>query len=179
MLNLQPRLHGPQVILRPLEANDFETLRLIAADPLLWTQHPDTSRGTAEGFKEFFGAALASRGSLTVLDAQRGLPIGCTRYLRYVPGRSVDIGFTFLAREYWGGATNGEMKRLMLEHAFREVPEVHFRVAERNLRSRRAVEKLGAEVIGREPTPRYGQIHVIYRLTPELWAQASAPQYAP
>lgn len=179
MLNLQPSLSGKHVILRPLHSDDFEALRRIAADPLLWAQHPDPSRGTPEGFRALFDAALTSGGSLTALDVQKGVQVGCTRYLRYIPATSVDIGFTFLSREYWGGVTNGEMKRLMLEHAFREVPEVHFRVAEGNVRSRRAVEKLGCEIIGHEPTPRYGQIHVIYRLTPQLWAQVKSPQYGP
>ena len=89
------------------------------------------------------------------------------------------IGYTFLSRSHWGGAANAEMKRLMLQHAFTDVQEVIFSVAEHNLRSRRAVEKLGAELIGAEDGPRWGQIHVIYRLTPRLWAQGAVPGYGP
>jgi RimJ/RimL family protein N-acetyltransferase len=59
------------------------------------------------------------------------------------------------------------------------VQEVLFTVAERNLRSRRAVEKLGAELAGVEDEPRWGQIHVIYRLTPELWGRGAVPGYGP
>jgi RimJ/RimL family protein N-acetyltransferase len=57
--------------------------------------------------------------------------------------------------------------------------EVLFAVAERNQRSRRAAEKLGAELAGAEDAPRWGQIHVIYRLTPELWARGAVPGYGP
>jgi RimJ/RimL family protein N-acetyltransferase len=71
------------------------------------------------------------------------------------------------------------MKRLMLRHAFTDVPEVLFMVAERNLRSRRAVEKLGAELIGAEDEPRWGQMHVIYRLTPHRWERRAILGYGP
>jgi len=77
----------------------------------------------------------------------------------------------------WGGGTNAEMKRLMLRHAFTEVREVLFNIAEGNLRSRRAVEKPGAELAGAEDTPRWGQIHLI--LTPPLWARDAVPGYGP
>jgi N-acetyltransferase len=80
-----------------------------------------------------------------VLDARRGELIGTSRYHGHDRARSeVEIGWTFLGRAYWGGAYNGELKRLMLEHAFRFVETVVFVVAAGNLRSRRAVEKLGA-----------------------------------
>ena len=89
------------------------------------------------------------------------------------------IGYTFLARSHWGGTANAQMKRLMLHHAFTDVPAVLFTVAERNLRSRRAVEKLGAELAGAEDAPRWGQIHVMYRLTPQLWVRRAMLGYGP
>jgi N-acetyltransferase len=105
--------------------------------------------------------------------------IGCSRYTDYEPGERVAIGSTFLARSHWGGAANAQMKRLMLRHAFTEVSEVRFTVAERNLRSRRAVEKLGAKLDGAEDVPRWGQVHVIYSLTPDLWVRRAALGYGP
>lgn len=57
--------------------------------------------------------------------------------------RRVEIGWTFLARDYWGGTYNREMKRLMLEHAFRFVDRVFFNVGATNYRSQRAMEKIG------------------------------------
>jgi RimJ/RimL family protein N-acetyltransferase len=71
------------------------------------------------------------------------------------------------------------MKRLMLRHAFTDVQQVLFTIAERNARSRRAVEKLGAELAGAEDEPRWGQLHVIYRLTFPLWALRAVPGYGP
>ena len=179
MLDLQPVLTGNRITLRPLESGDFEELANAAADPLLWAQHPDPSRSTREGFATAFDDALRSKGCLVAVDGERQTVIGWSRYHTYLPAERVTIGYTFLARSHWGGATNAEMKRLMLRHAFTDVREVLFTIAEHNVRSRRAVEKLGAELSGAEDAPRWGQIHVIYRLTPQLWAQGAVPGYGP
>jgi RimJ/RimL family protein N-acetyltransferase len=179
MLDLQPTLTGPHIMLRPLAAEDFGDLFAVAADPLLWSQHPDPARSTREGFEVFFEGALNSHGCLVAIDTLRESVIGCSRYSHYQPGEKVEIGYTFLARSHWGGTANAEMKRLMLRHAFTDVPEVRFTVAERNLRSRRAVEKLGATLVGAEDTPRWGQLHVIYSLTPDLWSRRAAVGYGP
>jgi RimJ/RimL family protein N-acetyltransferase len=179
MLDLQPTLTGPHITLRPLAAQDFRELFSVASDPLLWAQHPDPARGTREGFQLFFEGALNSRGCLVAIDTLRQSVVGCSRYTDYAPGERLAIGYTFLGRSHWGGAANPQMKRLMLHHAFTDVPEVLFTVAERNLRSRRAVEKLGAQRIGAEDTPRWGQVHVIYSLTPDLWARHAELGYGP
>lgn len=179
LLDLQPTLTGPHLLLRPLAPEDFDELLAAASDPLLWALHPDPARGTREGFARYFDGALKSKASLVAIDAAPQSVIGCSRYSNYAPGESIAIGYTFLARSHWGGAANAEMKRLMLRHAFTDVQDVQFMVGERNLRSRRAVEKLGAELTGAESEPRWGQLHVIYRLTPQLWERRSAPGYGP
>ncbi len=179
MLDLQPTLIGKRITLRPLVARDFQELSAAASDPLVWAQHPDPGRGTPEGFAPFFDDALKSKTCLVAIDAARPSVIGWSRYSNYVPSERISIGYTFLARSHWGGPVNAEMKRLMLRHAFTDVQQVQFMVAEHNLRSRRAVEKLGAELTGAEEAPRWGQIHVIYRLTPQLWARAAVPGYGP
>jgi len=179
MLDLQPTLEGRHMTLRPLAAQDFHEMFAAASDPLMWAQHPDPSRGTREGFPKFFEGALQSKACLVAVDGARQSVIGWSRYSNYFPGERLTIGFTFLARSHWGGAANAEMKRLMLRHAFTDVPEVLFTVAERNLRSRRAVEKLGAQLAGAEDAPRWGQFHVIYRLTSLLWARGAVPGYGP
>lgn len=179
MLDLQPTLAGIHVTLRPLVPQDFQDLFAAAADPLIWAQHPDPSRATREGFESFFDGALKSTACLVAIDAIRQSVIGCSRYSNYVPGRRITIGYTFLTRSHWGGSANAEMKRLMLRHAFTDVQEVLFMVGERNLRSRRAVEKLGAMLAGAEQAPRWGQMHVIYRLTRQMWERDAVLGYGP
>ena len=130
--------------MRPLRQEDYDALFAAAGDPLIWEQHPD-DRYREEVFRPFFAEHLATGGALAVVDAQSGEVIGTSRYAGYDAERSeVEIGWTFLARAYWGGIYNGELKRLMLDHAFRFVDTVVFVVAPGNIRSQRAVLKLGA-----------------------------------
>jgi N-acetyltransferase len=147
-LDTQPHLVGRLVELRPLRADDYDALYAAASDPLIWEQHPD-ERWREDVFRDFFAQQLGSGAALIVLDRRDGAVLGTTRYHGYDPGRSeVEIGWTFLTRSHWGGAANGEMKRLMIEHAFGAVERVIFLAAVGNLRSRRAIEKLGASFVG-------------------------------
>src|SRR5579862_369201 len=144
-VNRQPTLVGELVVVRPLNVVDFEQLYAAAADPLLWEQHPETERWREDAFRAYFDDHLASGGALAVADRATGQLIGASRYDNYDPEASeVEIGWTFLARPYWGGTYNADLKRLMLEHAFQSVETVVFLIGASNLRSRRAVEKLGA-----------------------------------
>ena len=142
---LQPTLTGELLELRPLRGDDFAELFAAASDPLIWEQHPESDRHTEEKFRRYFEGAMRSGGAFAVIDRKSGRMIGSTRYHGYDPAASeVEIGWTFLARPYWGGRYNGEMKRLMLEHAFRFVHRVVLLIGPRNLRSQRAAEKIGA-----------------------------------
>lgn len=146
----QPVLKGRLVELRPLRPEDHDDLYAAAADPLIWEQHPVKNRHEQQGFAAFFRDALASGGALVVVDAGTHQVIGSSRYYGYDNRRSeVEIGWTFLARSHWGGAYNGEMKKMMLGHAFQFVKRVVFLVDPENIRSQRSVEKLGAIRAGR------------------------------
>ena len=90
--------------MRLLAAQDYGELFAAASDPLIWSQHPDPGRGTQEGFPSFFDAALKSTSCLVAIDAARQAVIGWSRYSDYLPGERISIGYTFLARAYWGGA---------------------------------------------------------------------------
>ena len=149
-MNRQPTLVGKLVEARPLVKEDFVGLHAAAADPLLWGQHPDKDRWREDIFRAYFDDHLSSGGALAIVELASGALIGATRYDNFDPEQSeVEIGWTFLARPYWGGAYNADLKRIMLEHAFKSVHTVVFLVDENNRRSRRAVEKLGAVENGR------------------------------
>ena len=141
----QPMLEGERVLLRPTRPDDFEEMFTAAADPLILADHPAKERCTEPGFRKYFDGAIESRGALTILDKTTGAIVGCSRFHDHQRDRGrVEIGYTFLVRSCWGGAVNGEVKRLMLDHAFRFVDTVQFAIAEDNVRSRRACEKIGA-----------------------------------
>jgi RimJ/RimL family protein N-acetyltransferase len=142
---LQPTLVGPLVTLRPLSPADHDKLFAVAADPLIWEQHPDKARCQPAGFQIFFQQALDSGGAMLALDSASGQVIGSSRFYGYDErAGEVEIGWTFLARSHWGGRYNGEMKRLMLDHAFRYVGRVIFLIDPANHRSQRAIQKIGA-----------------------------------
>ena len=143
--DLQPNLKGELIELRPLTPEDWDDLFAIASDPLIWEQHPESARYKEDVFKVFFKDALESGGAFVVIDRKNKRIIGSTRFHGYEPEKSeIEIGWTFLARKYWGGRHNWEMKQLMLAHAFQFVNNGVFYVGENNMRSRRATEKIGA-----------------------------------
>lgn len=161
----QPTLHGELLTLRPLREDDFDALYDVASDPLIWEQHPNHDRHEEEVFREFFRVAMESGGALVAIDRNDGRVIGSSRYFGYDEKASeVEIGWTFLARSHWGGVYNGEMKRLMLDHAFRFVKSVIFLIGPKNFRSQRAVEKIGAVRDGSRLNT-LGKESFVYRIT--------------
>ncbi len=163
----QPRLQGRLLHLRPVTAEDREPLFAVACDPQVWALHPASDRYQEPVFSAYFEDGLASGGALVAQDAATGSVIGWSRYSdEFVEPGEVEIGWTFLGRAYWGGLYNGEMKQLMLAHAFQGVDRVILRIGETNGRSRRAAEKIGARLLpdrrGAEPMP--GVVHLFYAI---------------
>jgi RimJ/RimL family protein N-acetyltransferase len=154
--DLQPHLKGELIELCPLTPNDWDELFAVASDSLIWEQHPEPDRYKEDVFRVFFKEALESGGAFVIIDRKTQRIIGSTRFYGYDPEKSeIEIGWTFLARKYWGGRYNAEMKRLLLNHAFRFVESVVFFVGEDNVRSQKAMEKVGAIKVERA-TRTYG-----------------------
>lgn len=165
--DLQPTLIGERVELRPLREEDFDALFAVARDPKIWEQHPCNDRWQEKVFRAFFRDAMVSGGAFIVVDRATGAVIGSSRYHGYdETKREIEIGWTFLARSRWGGAVNGEMKRLMLDHAFRFVESVVFLVGPNNIRSQRAMEKIGGRRDGTR-TDGNGRESVVFRISRE------------
>jgi len=142
--DLQPVLEGDLLTLRPLRADDFDALFAVGCDPLIWEQHPASDRYKPHVFRVFFDESLASGGALVARDRQAERVIGSSRFYGYDEERSeIEIGWSFLSRSHWGGRYNGEMKRLMLRHAFQFVDRVVFLIGPKNYRSQQAIEKIG------------------------------------
>lgn len=168
---LQPILTSEILELRPLRADDWEALHAVASDPLIWEQHPNSDRYKPDVFRKFFDDALESGGALIAIDRKLNRVIGSSRYHCYDLERSeIEIGWTFLARSHWGGVYNGEMKRLMLSHAFKFVDHVIFMVGSTNRRSQRAVEKIGGVRVGAKSDPN-GRENLIFRITKSAYSR--------
>lgn len=165
---LQPALTGARLELRPLRPEDLEPLYAVASDPLIWEVHPERNRHERPVFERFFAGGLESGGAFAVIERATGRIVGSSRYYDLDLEKSeVAIGYTFLSRSLWGGSFNRELKTLMLDHAFRFVKAVVFHVGENNVRSRKAMEKIGGVLSGsREKTGPDGRPRrdVIYRI---------------
>ena len=178
--NGQPTLENDLLILRPLQAEDLDRLFAVASDPLIWEQHPAKERATRAGFELFFKEALATKTAFLVLDKASGAAIGTTRYypVSGVPN-AVEIGWTFLGRQYWGSDYNRSMKKLMLDYAFRFVDNVVFMIHEDNYRSQKAVEKIGGVRItelDHIPIETRSAANVIYVIHKTQMDPSSRPQ---
>ena len=173
---MQSVLSDDLVTLRPMTEADREPLFTVARDPLIWAIHPAHNRWERQVFDPFFAEGLASNGGLTVIDNASGAVIGSSRYdIRVCEAGEVEIGWTYLARDYWGGDYNRSMKRLMLAEAFRAGFETAiFLVGETNLRSCRAMEKIGGVLTSRRQAWDMAGVqvdHLIYAITRDAFAR--------
>lgn len=175
-MDRQPVLEGERLLLRPLRPDDWEALFAVASDRELWALHPAHDRWQEPVFREFFDDALARGGALAIVDKSTGAVIGSSRLQEYDPadGGVVEIGWSFLARAFWGRGYNAEFKRLMLEHAFESVARVIFRVGADNVISRKAMGNIGGKLTGETfVIERAGRpvLHVIYAISREDYAK--------
>ncbi len=170
---LQSRLSNEHLILEPLQQEDFVELYAVASDPLIWEQHPNPDRYKEDVFTTYFEGAMASGGAFLVRDLGSGRAIGGTRFYDLLPDQGeVKIGYTFFSRACWGTSINRQVKTLMLDHAFTRLERVVFHVGALNIRSRKAMQKLGASQIGEEQVAYYGEpakTNVVFLMTREAW----------
>jgi RimJ/RimL family protein N-acetyltransferase len=146
--NYQPQLIGETLSIRPLEANDYSALFACASDKHIWAGHPATDRYKEDVFAKMFDEGLASQACVVISENDTGKLVGWSRYYVAEDGpQDISIGFTFLSRAHWGGQSNGQVKRLMLKHAFEYFDNVWFHIAPTNIRSQKATQKLGAKLI--------------------------------
>jgi len=170
--DFQPTLVGPNVIVRPVQVEDRAGLSEAGSDPELWRPYPGADRDAELG--HYFNSAVTSKMAFVFVDRATGRLIGSSRYFGYDAAKSeVEIGWTFIVSTHWGGATNREVKRLMLDHAFTFVDTVIFWVGDKNLRSQAAMAKIGGirrdglftrELAGATP-------HVIFEIRKEWYRQ--------
>lgn len=156
--NLQPTLENEFVKIQPLKESDFEIVYAVASDPLIWEQHPNKDRYKRDVFETFFKGAIESGGAFLVFDKQTGEAIGSSRYYDYnFENKSILIGYTFFARSHWGSKYNPALKQLMIQYVFQYVDSVIFHIGANNIRSQKAIERLGALKIDELEVKYYGE----------------------
>ena len=148
-------LEGPAVRLEPLSLAHHAQLCEVGLDFELWHWTPNNVR-TPEDMRAYIKQALAEqkRGTslpFATIDQASGKVIGSTRYRNIdVANLRLEIGATWLAKNWQRTAANTEAKYLMLRHAFEEFGciRVEFKTDSLNQRSRDAILRLGAKEEG-------------------------------
>lgn len=167
-MNIQPILENDNVKLVPLDPTDFEQLFAVASDPKIWEQHPNKDRYKREVFENFFQGAMESGGAFKIIEKNTGEMAGSTRFYDYnADDNSIFIGYTFYATKFWGSKLNPQVKKLMLGYIFQCVDKVNFHVGKDNIRSQKAMEKLGAKKIDELNVAYFGEpekLNVVYQI---------------
>jgi N-acetyltransferase len=135
------------VELRPLQWEDLDELRLEASDPAIWEQHPAKERASEDGFKNFFEASMNKRSTYVIHHIGENKLIGMSSYYDYDDYHDlICIGFTFIGARYWGQGVNAVVKEMMMQYAYDKLGVKHilFHVDDRNIRSQKALQKIGA-----------------------------------
>lgn len=171
--------------LRTLESKDVESLSRLAADPKIWQCYRAPYHEAAYFKREWFDNALhqQARGERLpfVLEWQGDLAGSSSFYEINEKNKRLTIGYTWYALNYWGTNVNPTAKLLLMEYAFETlgVNRVAYCIDEENLRSCRAVEKIGAKKEGvlRRHMIRYdGSLRnsVIYSVIADEWLSIKA-----
>lgn len=152
------KLQGHYVYLRLLQPEDIPALRTLARDGRLW-EYTKTllindsfdeqfDKYIANAFNPDFGGLQIS---FVMRDVQTDEVMGMTRYYKLdAAHKRVSIGYTWYTPAYWGRVHNKECKLLLLQYAFETMgfQRVEFEVAHQNVRSQKAVQKIGGEKEG-------------------------------
>jgi N-acetyltransferase len=147
------KLQGQYVYLEILQQQHIPLIKPLIRDERIWeyTKTLLINDTFDEQFDRYITAALDSRFSglqvsFVIRDAKSDEVMGMTRYYRIEPShKRLNIGYTWYVPPYWGKVHNKECKLLLLEYAFERLQyqRVEFEVAHQNIRSQKAVEKIG------------------------------------
>ena len=148
-------LENDFVRLEPLEKSHAEVIFQAGDSEEIWQYLPDDLI-TMENVLSWIEGQLQQQVSGTrlayaVFDKQSGLAVGSSSLLNFDSGnRSIEIGWTWLTRAIWGSRINPAKKLLMMTHCFEQLGcvRVQFKTDRNNARSRKALEKIGAQFEG-------------------------------
>jgi RimJ/RimL family protein N-acetyltransferase len=156
VLNVEPvTLEGRIVRLEPLSLDHVPGLAEVGLDPEIWRwtiARPQTEADLCAWAADAIAARDAGRElPFATIHAATGRPIGSSRYLNIVlEHRRLEIGWTWLARDWQRTGANREAKLLMLRHAFETLGcrRVEFKTDSNNGPSRNALLGIGATFEG-------------------------------
>ena len=148
MIDFEVDLVTSSISLIQTKTSHFDELYLVASNPIIWAQHPESDRWKKDKFTAFFNNAIKNElGCFSIFDNNNNKFFGLTRFYSYdASDKAVRIGYTFIAPKYWGTSTSNQINEMTLDYIFKYLNKVYFDIGEYNLRSRKATEKLGAKL---------------------------------
>ena len=175
-----PTLENEKIKLIPLEVHHSAAL-LEANDPEIW-RFMLTEITTLEQMEQWVTAAIRLRDQQTaipfavVLKEQNKI-IGSTRLFGIdLTQKSCELGSTWYSKDHQRSFVNSNCKFLILRHCFETLGmmRVQIKTDERNLRSQKAIERLGAVkegVLRKERILSGGYVRnaVVYSIIDEEW----------
>jgi RimJ/RimL family protein N-acetyltransferase len=185
--NTPVTLQGKWARLEPLTLAHAPQLFAVAQDDDIWRHMPVPTPKSAEDVRAWIqeGLDLQARGlnlPFCIVERATNTPVGSTRYLDIsAHDRHVEIGWTWLGKNYWRTPLNTECKYLLFRHAFETLGciRVSLKTDLRNERSQRAIERLGAvrEGVWRRVVVMhdgYQRSSVFYSILDDEWASVRA-----
>jgi RimJ/RimL family protein N-acetyltransferase len=179
-------LEGKRVKLVPLESAHFPALLDLAKDQRIW-EYMTVQGGDPEKLQQHLKSTLVKRAAgewytFTVIDKETGKVAGSTMFHNIFPEhRKLEIGWTWYAPEYWATGFNTECKLLLLTYCFEKLKtvRVQFQANDQNLRSRKAIEKIGGKFEGllrkERIRPDGGfRTTAMYSIIDDEWAETKA-----
>ncbi len=155
MIDFNLTLQTEKIFLRPLIADDYYSFKNITTDPQVWIYFT-SDLSVAADLRVWVDTAVndiksKSRLAFTIIDKLSGKPIGSSSYgnISYHDKR-IEIGWTWITKDYQGTGVNNEIKYLMLRYAFEDLDfeRVEFKTDVLNIRARKAFQRIGASEEG-------------------------------
>ncbi|MEP1088074.1 GNAT family protein [Algoriphagus sp.] len=147
MLDPKLTLESDKLLLKPISKQDFPALMELTNDTSLW-KYFTFDLSLKEEFAEWVRPALnGERLQFVVWDREAGTVLGSTAFGNYSKrDERIEIGWSWLGRQFHGSGVNQAMKLLMLEYCFEtlQLKRVEFKTDVLNMPARNALKKLGA-----------------------------------
>ncbi|KAB2339678.1 GNAT family N-acetyltransferase [Actinomadura rudentiformis] len=144
-------LENEHVLLRPIEPTDRAEIHKIAMDPHIWRYFVSRVETDAD-FEAFFDATLADHAAgrrvvFVVTEKRSGRVAGSMSFGNLAEAdRRIEIGWSWLGRDFRGQGINRWAKYLLMEHAFETLgaERVEFKTDVLNEQARRGLRNIGA-----------------------------------
>jgi len=176
-------LENEVVFLKPLAQEDRQGIFEAGSYPEIWS-YMSTEIEKMDDVNKFVDKALLTKREKTefpfvIVDKKSGQIIGSTRFMDIdETHKRLEIGTSWISPAFWRTAINTNCKYLLLQYCFEvlNLQRVQIKTDHENIRSQRAIERLGAtkegvlrnHMVRKDGTTRHT---VMYSITLQEWPQ--------